>query len=161
MTRPYLIKEMAQLRVLTDPARWKILQALSRDPKTAKQVAEVLHEPPTRLYHHVKTLERAGLIRLITTRMKRGTTEKYYRAVAEDFIVDPRLFARGKGMTQSIRGSRVDMMRDALSAVSVDRGPAAAQVLRGATGAQPHGLNCESEQRQLAFVRCTGAFRLG
>jgi predicted ArsR family transcriptional regulator len=49
-------------------------------PRTTKQVADLLGEPPTRLYHHVAALERAGLLRLKETRRNRGTTEKWYEA---------------------------------------------------------------------------------
>jgi DNA-binding transcriptional ArsR family regulator len=42
------------------------------------QVAADMGEPPTRLYHHVNALERAGILRLKSTRQVRGTTEKYF-----------------------------------------------------------------------------------
>ena len=66
-------------------------------PKPTKQVADELGEKPTRLYHHVSVLERAGLIRLVETRPKRGTTEKYFAAVAERFEIDPRAFSGEDG----------------------------------------------------------------
>ncbi len=73
--------ELRQLRVLADPLRVRILRALAREPRTTAQVAELLGENDTRLYHHVRALERVNLIRLVETRPKRGTTEKYYQAV--------------------------------------------------------------------------------
>src|ERR1051326_7711550 len=69
-----------QVRALAHPLRLRLLELFARQPRTAKQAAEVLGEPPTRLYHHVAALERAGLIRLKETRQNRGTTEKYYEA---------------------------------------------------------------------------------
>jgi predicted ArsR family transcriptional regulator len=51
-------------------------------PRTTKQVADLLGEPPTRLYHHVAALERAGLLRLKETRRNRGATEKWYEATS-------------------------------------------------------------------------------
>lgn len=80
-----------QVKAMGDPLRIRILDAFKSDPRTTKQVAGLLGEPPTKLYHHVDLLERAGLIRLESTRQNRGTIEKYYRAVAQDFIVDRRL----------------------------------------------------------------------
>ena len=41
----------------------RILTALNEE-RTTKQVAELLHEKPTRLYHHVDALERACLVQL-------------------------------------------------------------------------------------------------
>lgn len=72
---------LEQVRALSHPLRLRLLELFAQDPRTAKQAAEVLGEPPTRLYHHVAALERAGLIRLKETRQNRGTTEKYYEVV--------------------------------------------------------------------------------
>jgi DNA-binding transcriptional ArsR family regulator len=49
--------------------------------RTTKQAAQAMGEAPTRLYHHVAALERAGLVRLRETRRVRGATEKYFEAV--------------------------------------------------------------------------------
>lgn len=71
---------LEQVRALAHPLRLRLLELFARQARTAKQAAEVLGEPPTRLYHHVAALERAGLIRLKETRQNRGTTEKYFEA---------------------------------------------------------------------------------
>ena len=71
---------LEQVRALSHPLRLRLLELFAQEARTAKQAAEVLGEPPTRLYHHVAALERAGLIRLKETRQNRGTTEKYYEA---------------------------------------------------------------------------------
>jgi len=47
------------------------------------QVAAQLGEPPTRLYHHVNALERAGVLKLVDTRQVRGTTEKYFELASK------------------------------------------------------------------------------
>lgn len=70
------------MRALAHPLRLRIMEALAEMPRTTKQVAELLGQPPTRLYHHVAALERAGLVRLKETRKNRGTTEKWYEAVS-------------------------------------------------------------------------------
>ncbi len=67
-----------QLRALAHPLRLKLIEMFARGPRTTMQVAAQLGEPPTRLYHHVNALERAGLLKLTRTRQVRGTTEKYY-----------------------------------------------------------------------------------
>ena len=89
------IDDLEQVRVLADPLRVRILEALCEEARTTKQVAELLEEKPTRLYHHVDALERVGLIRLAATRPNRGTVEKYYAAVARAFRVNPTLFDSG------------------------------------------------------------------
>jgi DNA-binding transcriptional ArsR family regulator len=90
----YTISTLEQVKVVADPLRVRILETIVLEPRTTKQIAELLGEKPTRLYHHVDALADAGLIRLVDTRPVRGTTEKYYQAVARSFRTDPDLFSR-------------------------------------------------------------------
>jgi DNA-binding transcriptional ArsR family regulator len=91
----YTISSLEQVKVVADPLRVRILETIVLEPRTTKQIAELLGEKPTRLYHHVDALAEAGLIRLVDTRPVRGTTEKYYQAVARSFRTDPGLFSGG------------------------------------------------------------------
>lgn len=74
--------QLARLRALAHPLRFRVFQEFAGHRRTTRQVAEILGEPPTRLYHHVNLLERAGLLRLVETRPNRGATEKYYEVAA-------------------------------------------------------------------------------
>jgi len=67
-----------QLRALAHPLRLRLLEAFAQGRRTTMQAAALLGEPPTRLYHHVNALERAGVLKLVDTRQVRGTTEKYF-----------------------------------------------------------------------------------
>jgi DNA-binding transcriptional ArsR family regulator len=98
-----IIHDLEQVRALADPLRLKILGALGRRARTTKQVAELLGEKPTKLYHHVEILERVGLVELKEMRPNRGTLEKYYQAVASRFEVGPAVFA-----TEDASGEAVD-----------------------------------------------------
>jgi DNA-binding transcriptional ArsR family regulator len=84
----HVLDQSDQIKTLASPLRQSILEAMIAEPITTKQVAVRLGEKPTKLYHHVDALEKAGLIRLIRTQRKRGTTEKYFQAVARRFVVD-------------------------------------------------------------------------
>src|SRR5437764_14850940 len=79
---PHLESNVAELRALAHPLRLRIMELFAEGPKTTKRVAELLGEPPTRLYHHVAALERAGLLHLKETRKNRGTVEKWYEAIS-------------------------------------------------------------------------------
>lgn len=70
--------ELEQVRALAHPLRLRLVELFAEGSLTAKQAAEKLGQPPTRLYHHVATLERAGILRLKETRAVRGATEKYF-----------------------------------------------------------------------------------
>jgi DNA-binding transcriptional ArsR family regulator len=67
-----------ELRALAHPLRLKLVEMFAGTPRTTMQVAALMGEPPTRLYHHVNALERAGILHLERTRQVRGTTEKYF-----------------------------------------------------------------------------------
>jgi len=106
------LTDLDQMKVLADPLRIRILELLGEE-RTTKQVAGILGQPPTRLYHHVAALERVGLIRLARTRQRRGAFEKYYLAVAKTFSADSRLFssappARVKGVAQGVAAQFLD-----------------------------------------------------
>src|SRR3954471_8109712 len=77
---------LEQMRALSHPLRLRLLELFAECPRTTKQAAEALGEAPTRLYHHVAALERAGLVRLRETRRNRGTTEKYFEVAANRFL---------------------------------------------------------------------------
>jgi DNA-binding transcriptional ArsR family regulator len=64
------------------------------------QVAAQLGEPPTRLYHHVNALERAGVLRLVDTRQVRGTTEKYFELASKQIGI-----VRGHHVTDETRAA--------------------------------------------------------
>lgn len=87
---PPLSAGVAEMRALAHPLRLRIMELFAEAPRTTKQVAELLGQPPTRLYHHVAALERAGLLRLKDTRRIRGTVEKTYESIA-------RTMAPGRG----------------------------------------------------------------
>jgi DNA-binding transcriptional ArsR family regulator len=96
----YTLKDLEQIKVLADPLRIRVLEAFCQE-RTTKQVAELLGEKATKLYHHVEALERVGLIALSRTRQNRGTMEKYYLAVARTFRADSRVFQpKAKGGTE-------------------------------------------------------------
>lgn len=94
---------VADLRALAHPLRLRIMELFAESPKTTKQVAELLGEPPTRLYHHVAALERAGLVILKETRQNRGAVEKYYGSVAPQLRAGP---SSGKNDPASRRARR-------------------------------------------------------
>ena len=92
---------LEQVRALSHPLRVRLVEVFGEQPRTTKQAAGVLGQPPTRLYHHVAALERAGLIRLRETRPNRGTIEKYYEVAARRFEL--RDMPRGAKRAQAAR----------------------------------------------------------
>lgn len=91
-----------QLRALAHPLRLRMLELFAEGPRTTKQVAELLGEPPTKLYHHANALERAGLLKLTKTRQNRGAVEKWYEADTD--TISGRQPTRSRPMRQAISG---------------------------------------------------------
>lgn len=89
--RTHAIDEIRQLRAVSNELRQLLLASFCGEPITTKQLAKKIAQPPTKLYHHVASLEAAGLIRLVESRPNRGTTEHYYQAVARAFRIGDRL----------------------------------------------------------------------
>ncbi len=114
------VKNLEQIKVMAHPLRMRLLEAFSHKPMTAKQVAGQLGEQPTRLYYHVNALKRVGIIELVKTSKKRGTTEKYYRTVADNFIVDRSLFElkpRAKAAVTRMQIMTTKIFENALSEI--------------------------------------------
>jgi DNA-binding transcriptional ArsR family regulator len=91
----YTLTHLDQVKALADPLRLRLLAAFGQE-RTTKQVADLMGERPTRLYHHVEALEKVGLIQQTRTRPNRGTMEKYFLAVARSFEPDEALFGSKK-----------------------------------------------------------------
>jgi DNA-binding transcriptional ArsR family regulator len=92
--------------LLADPLKLRILAEFVAEPRTTMQVAERLGEPAPKLYRHVDALVRAGMLKRMGERKKRGTTERYLQAVAARFEVDRSLFGssqRGAPKTAALR----------------------------------------------------------
>jgi DNA-binding transcriptional ArsR family regulator len=93
MQETYKIKDLEQIRLLSDPLKLQLLRAFAEGEKTTKQVAADLGESITKLYRHVDALHDAGLLEIVQETPKRGTVERTFRAIAQRFEADRSLFA--------------------------------------------------------------------
>jgi DNA-binding transcriptional ArsR family regulator len=107
------------IKALADPTRLAILRALMADGRgasrvmSAKELAEELGEPQTKLYRHLKVLEAAGLIEAAETRLVSGIVETRYRAAQRSIMVEPdRLPAEAGDEMQVIVAEEFDRFRD-------------------------------------------------
>ncbi len=90
-----VIDDLDTLRLLTQPVRLKIVEALrsAPGPLTVKELAATLGTPQTKLYYHVNLLEGADLIRVAATRLVSGIVEKRYAAASYRIGVDRALLS--------------------------------------------------------------------
>jgi DNA-binding transcriptional ArsR family regulator len=80
------VSDPEQLRALADDLRSRILSMLRERARSTQQLARELDLPKGTVGHHLKVLERAGLIRVVHTRPVRAVTEKFYGRVARLFL---------------------------------------------------------------------------
>ena len=138
---PPLQPTVAEMRALAHPLRLRILERFAERARTTKQVADLLGEPPTRLYHHVAALERAGLLVLKETRKNRGTIEKWYEAAARSFGPTPSARgprrAKGSAARRAIATTVLELSRQEVVLAMQQRGGERALVARIVVAARP------------------------
>ena len=81
-----VVSEPAQLRALSDEVRGRIIALLRERAASASELGGLLNMPKGTVGHHLKVLERAGLVHVVRTRRVRAVTEKYYGRVARLFL---------------------------------------------------------------------------
>lgn len=141
---PELLDERAitpkELKLLAEPSREFIYQALVAEARTASELATLMDCPTTRLYHHLKLLENAGLILVVAERLVSGIVERRYRAVARRLRLDRRVFGVADPEQQqlaSILDYVFDRARD-----EIERSATAGRIDLGQQPPAPSALLC-------------------
>jgi DNA-binding transcriptional ArsR family regulator len=81
-----VVRELEQLRALGDDLRSKIVVLLRERAASATELADRLGLPKGTVGHHMKVLEKAGLVHVVRTRKVRAVTERYYGRTARLFL---------------------------------------------------------------------------
>ncbi|MBY6037897.1 helix-turn-helix domain-containing protein [Fictibacillus nanhaiensis] len=88
MQEIYYIREIEQLKVISDPLRIKIMWELIDEAKTGKMLADILEVPAPKIHYHLKEMERVRLLTVERTEEKNGIIQKFYRPVAKSFSIE-------------------------------------------------------------------------
>jgi DNA-binding transcriptional ArsR family regulator len=83
-----VVREPEQLRALGDDLRSKIVILLRDRAYSTTELAQKLGLPKSTVGHHVKVLEKAGLLQVVRTRQVRAMTERYYGRTARLFLFE-------------------------------------------------------------------------
>src|ERR1700677_3672297 len=67
------------LRAISHPIRIRLLAMLEEEPSSPVILANKLDQPLGTIAYHVRTLYDLGLLKLVSTRQRRGATEHYYQ----------------------------------------------------------------------------------
>jgi DNA-binding transcriptional ArsR family regulator len=81
------VRDPKQLRALAGDLRARIVMLLRERAASTTELAQALGVPKGTAGHHIKVLERTGLIRVVATRRVRAVTESYYGRVARLFVL--------------------------------------------------------------------------
>jgi DNA-binding transcriptional ArsR family regulator len=90
----FVLESLDAIKAVADPLRIQILFETTYFGRTVKELAGLLDVPQTRLYYHVKLLERHGLLRVVERRMVSGIEERRYRSPGNGFTIAPGLLGR-------------------------------------------------------------------
>jgi DNA-binding transcriptional ArsR family regulator len=82
-----VVSEPEQLRALAGDARLQIVTLLRERAASTTELAEQIGLAKGTVSHHLKVLERAGLIRVVRTRRVRALTESIYGRVARLYLL--------------------------------------------------------------------------
>ena len=117
-----IIADLETLKVMTDSLRLKLIEALSHEPITVKQLAKLVGVPQSKLYYHVGLLEKQGLITIVDTQIVSGIVEKWYQSTAMSYRIDHKLFKAqpdedaAYGLIMTVFDATLAEIRDAVDA---------------------------------------------
>lgn len=109
-----VIKDPKAFRLLADETRRKILYLLRVKEMNVSQLASQLNLTPQAIYHHVKKLQKGGLVEVTREERCGHLIESYYRATAEVFSM-----SHGKTKAKDLHSKRLvkEQMVTALEAL--------------------------------------------
>src|SRR3954451_324413 len=81
-----VVRRPEQLRALGEGFRARIVVLLRERAHSTTELAHALALPKGTVAHHVKVLQKAGLIKVVRTRKFRAVTERYYGRTARLFL---------------------------------------------------------------------------
>ena len=122
----HVVDTVDRLKSMADPLRIRFLLALRDGPRTVKEVAEVIGVPPTRLYYHLRILERHGLVEVADRRLVSGIEERSYQTTATDWTISPTLAASALYESGALRamldvvGSEIEVVVQSRPGLSMD-----------------------------------------
>ena len=89
----YVVTGPSQAAVFDHPQRWQILLACAPDELSLSQLRQRFGLSLSKLHYHVGRLLSSGLLEVSRAEPRRGRAVRYYRAIAESFVVPQEFLA--------------------------------------------------------------------
>jgi DNA-binding transcriptional ArsR family regulator len=83
-----MIEDLESIKVISDPLRVQIMEAMAVKPQSVNQIAEKLGLAASKLYYHFNMLEKHGFIKVVDKATRGNIVEKSYWVTAFDFRLD-------------------------------------------------------------------------
>lgn len=83
-----VFKDVAQMRVLSNPVAWRIMELLSKEPMYPAQVAKELRIYEQSAYYYIRRLARVGAVEEAGSHLVRGGTARLYHAASPAFGIE-------------------------------------------------------------------------
>lgn len=100
-----ILNTLSSIKAIAHEERLAMLELLKGAPMTAFGVAKALGIPANQANYHLKVLEREGLASPAGLGKKRWKEERFYRARARAYLVDPSLGCEDREVARAVRGS--------------------------------------------------------
>lgn len=101
-----VLEERRAAQLISNSLRARLLGMLDGKTASPAELARELDRPVNLVAYHVGTLARAGVVELVDTRPRRGSTEHFYRAVVRIAVEEagaPELVASGPHLRTPVR----------------------------------------------------------
>lgn len=109
-----------QLRALGDELRARLVTLIRERAASTTELAETLGMPKGTVSHHLKVLEKAGLVRVVRTRQVRAVTERFYGRTARLFVFKSRDELPGAPGTRAVAAAGLRQAADEVAGGAVD-----------------------------------------
>jgi hypothetical protein len=83
-----VFRDVAQMRVLSNPVAWRMMELLSKEPMYPAQVAKELRIHEQSAYYYIRRLLRAGAVEEAGSNLVRGGTARLYQASSPAFGIE-------------------------------------------------------------------------
>ena len=104
----YKITKLETVRILADPLRLRLIEAMATrldEAWSVKELGRALGEPTTKLYYHVNLLEEHGILIVTGSRIVSGIVEKRYQLIAGNIGIDRAVLSAGDtGIDEALHG---------------------------------------------------------
>ena len=130
-----LIRSVDQIRSMAREQRLEILQVVTESPLTATMVARALGQPVNQVHYHIRQLVKQGLVVEVEDAARQRKDERFYRAAARRFMVDPGLTDANDPSVQTVRQSvEVSALHARRRGLDLDLGRIARRVVADSLG---------------------------